>query len=429
MIERYNIPAVAAIWNEEAKFNYYLKTELALLESLEQHSIIPKNITAQFKSVKINLDRIHIIEQTTQHDVIAFCSSITEQVDAQFARFFHFGVTSSDIIDTAHALMLRDSLELVLQNIQKLKATLEMTIEQTRDLICLGRSHGIMAEPMIMAQKFLSFYAELDRRQGDYKRLQQSLTGKFSGAVGNYTILNTKIEDSALATLKLKTELVSHQIIPRDHYASIISNGALLSGLFERMAVELRLLQHSDIDEVREGFSSGQKGSSTMPHKKNPISAENITGLARVIRSHVQPAIENCALWHERDISHSSAERLILPDHFGLIVYCLQRLNKLIEGLVFDRNKIEAKVQNNFQYFSSLVLHQLILNNPQHTREELYQKVQASFLKAENREHLLQLLQEQLQGLQHQSDKWLNNSQIKSFYIKQFQAVKTRVLS
>jgi adenylosuccinate lyase len=429
MIDRYNVEAISQIWKDESKFSYYLKTELALLESLEQHFIIPKNIVNKIKNVTINIQRIHDIEKTTQHDVIAFCSSITEQLPVEYARFFHFGVTSSDIIDTSHALMIRDSLNIIMEAIRKLKTTLKLIIDLSSDIICLGRSHGINAEPMIMGQKFLSFYAELIRREKDYQNIITELTGKFSGAVGNYTILNTKIEETALNNLNLKTEIVSSQVIPRDHYARLIANGAILSGLFERIATELRLLQHSDVDEVKEGFAEGQKGSSTMPHKKNPISAENIAGLARVIRSHMQPAIENCALWHERDISHSSVERIILPDHFGLIVYSLERLNKLLTGLVFDREKIEAKVKNSFQSFSSLVLHQLILFNSGISRDELYHKVQKCFMVSQSREQLIAELEIELKGLDHQVSTWLNNDQIKDFYLTRFQEVKHRVFA
>jgi adenylosuccinate lyase len=316
-----------------------------------------------------------------------------------------------------------------MEAIKKLKTTLKLIIDLSSDIICLGRSHGINAEPMIMGQKFLSFYAELIRREKDYQNIISELTGKFSGAVGNYTILNTKIEETALNNLNLKTEIVSSQVIPRDHYARLIANGAILSGLFERIATELRLLQHSDVDEVKEGFGEGQKGSSTMPHKKNPISAENIAGLARVIRSHMQPAIENCALWHERDISHSSVERIILPDHFGLIVYSLERLNKLLTGLVFDREKIEAKVKNSFHSFSSLVLHQLILLNSGISRDELYHKVQKCFMVSQSREQLIAELEIELKGLDHQVSTWLNNDQIKDFYLTRFQEVKSRLFA
>jgi len=429
MINRYNVSEIAEIWKDESKFKYYLKVELALLESLEQHQFIPNKTSLAYKNVQNNLNRILEIEQTTQHDVIAFCSSITEQVPVEHARFFHFGVTSSDIIDTAHALMLRDSLNIILRDIEKLKGTLIKVIDKTSDLLCIGRSHGIEAEPMIMAQKFLSYYAELERREIDYLMLIKQLTGQFSGAVGNYTILNPQVESTALAKLHLATEDVSSQVIPRDHYAKIVANGALISCLFERITTELRLLQHSDINEVKEGFSQGQKGSSTMPHKKNPISAENLAGLSRIIRSHFQPAAENCALWHERDISHSSAERMILPDHFGLISYCLKRTDKLLAGLVFDREKIEEKIQTSFHFFSSAILHKLILLNPNLSRDQLYVAVQTSFLQASTLLELKSLLIERLVESKHNIDEWLNYNQLKSHYQMQFQLVRARVFT
>jgi adenylosuccinate lyase len=236
------------------------------------------------------------------------------------------------------------------------------------------------AEPMSFGQKFLSAYAELARRYKDLKSFYDNdFTGQLSGAVGNYTVLSPEIEKEAIESLGLKVEAVSSQVIPRDRIAKLLSINALIASALERLAIEIRLLHHSDINEIYEGFSKGQKGSSIMPHKKNPISAENITGITRVIRSHLTIAHENMALWHERDISHSSAERLILPDNFGLLFYAIRRMASTIENLVVNKETIQAKSLNNFNYLSSYVLHKLIEEND-NSREEIYAVIQkASF--------------------------------------------------
>jgi len=363
--------------------------ELALLKTLEEFQIIPANTHKAFQNVVINPERIEEIEATTRHDVIAFCTSITEQVDPNFAKFFHFGVTSSDILDTSLSIQLKESLHILLREMSSLKKALKERIQETKDILCMGRSHGMFAEPMVFAQKFLSFFCELDRRIQDYENiLKNELTGQFSGAVGNYTILSLEIETSALEKLNLTREPVSTQVIPRDHLAKIIANGSLLACLMERMSTELRLLHHSDVHEISEGFKKGQKGSSTMPHKKNPISSENISGLSRIIKSHFEIASNNTNLWHERDISHSSSERIMLPDHFGLLTYITKRMCSTIENLEIHREKIESKILNNFSYLSSFILHQLILTNSC-PREFLYDIVQKSSFNSKNEDEFI----------------------------------------
>jgi adenylosuccinate lyase len=281
---------------------------------------------------------------------------------------------------------------------------------------------------MIFGQKFLSFHAELSRRIDEWKEARLALTGQMSGAVGNYTIVTPEQEGKTIQSLGLKVERVSTQVIPRDHYAKIISLGALIGSLFERIATELRLLQHSDIDEVKEGFSKGQKGSSTMPHKKNPISSENISGMARLLRSHLPPMLENCALWHERDISHSSVERMILPDHFGILAYTTKRMKSVIENLVIDRERIEIKVKNSEKIYSSYVLHKLIEMNPDQTREHIYEVVQKSFFNSKNVDELVQNLKSDLTKnlLKHKTDEWVNVENLREHYKKQFLKVLKR---
>lgn len=377
MIPRYDKTEISQIWELESKYQNFLKVELASLKAMEG-KLVPEGISEVFKEAKINVDRIEEIEQTTKHDVIAFCTSITEQFPAEKSKFFHFGVTSSDVIDSATTLQIKDSLELIIPSLERTCEILKRRAEETKDWICMGRSHGMNAEPMSFGQKWLSFHSEFSRRLSDLREYFSSqLTIQLSGAVGNYTIIDPIIEKQAAESLGLHPEPVSTQVIPRDRMAKLVSLNALIAVAIERIAVEIRHLHHSDIGELHEGFSKGQKGSSIMPHKKNPISGENLTGLARVLKSHVSIALDNNALWHERDISHSSAERLYLPDNFGLLYYSLERLNSTIENLVFHKEAIESKTKSNVSFLSSYYLHYLIQNTDK-TREELYKVIQSA---------------------------------------------------
>lgn len=429
MIPRYEIADISTLWSEEGKFKYYLQVEISHLRTLEEEGLVPKGTSDKLAAAKIDPARISEIEKVTNHDVIAFCTSITEQFPAELGRFFHFGITSSDIIDTAHALLIKESMAIIERDLLQLKSSLRKKAEETSDLLCIGRSHGISAEAMIFGQKFLSFEAELGRRISEWKNALENLTGQLSGAVGNYTVVSPEQEEKTLKRLGLKTEAVSSQVIPRDYYAVIISIGSITASLFERMATEFRLLQHSDIDEVREGFSKGQKGSSTMPHKKNPISSENITGMARLLRSHMTPALENCVLWHERDISHSSVERMILPDHFGLLAYSARRMKNVVDNLVIDRERIENKVSSNEKIYSSYVLHKLIEMNPDKKREELYESVQNAFFKSGNKDELRLNLESEFneKNIQHDTAAWINFENLRAHYKAKFKKITARL--
>lgn len=425
MINRYDVKDISDLWTDESRFRYYLKVELAHLRTLEETGMVPKGTAAKMESAKIDPKRIEEIEKVTNHDVIAFCTSVTEQYAPEDGRFFHFGITSSDVIDTAHALLMKDSMAVIAKDLKALEDALKKKADETSDLLCIGRSHGIYAEAMVFGQKFLSFQAELKRRMTDWTHVSGELSGQLSGAVGNYTVVTPEQEEATLAKLGLKVEPVSTQIIPRDRYALTIEIGALIGSLLERMATEFRLLQHSDVDEVREGFSKGQKGSSTMPHKKNPISSENIAGMARMLRSHVIPALENCALWHERDISHSSVERMLLPDHFGLLAYSVRRMKNVVENLVIDREKIEAKVSSNEKIYSSYVLHHLIRLNPDKKREELYELVQKSFFESKTKDELRKNLM--ALPVKHEAAKWIDFENLRTHYRTEFKKIQARV--
>lgn len=380
MIPRYEKKQISQIWSDENKFKTFLQVELAILQAMEG-DIVPEGLSQSIaKKAVINPKRIAEIEATVKHDVIAFCTSITENLDPSEGKFFHFGVTSSDILDTSLTLQIKKSLDLILPALQKTCDSLLTRAKETKEWITIGRSHGMYGEPMSFGQKWLGHYAEFSRRYQDLKDFYETeLTGQFSGAVGNYTVVKEEFERKALNTLGLKQEPLSTQVIPRDRLAKLISITSLIASAIERVAVEIRHLHRSDVNELYEGFSKGQKGSSIMPHKKNPISGENLTGMARFLRSHLMMAHENTILWHERDISHSSTERMYLPDHFGILLYSLDRLSGTVTNLEFNKEVIENRVKNQSNYLSSYYLH-FLLKNLDVPREDIYYWVQeASF--------------------------------------------------
>jgi len=432
MIERYNKPEISTLWNDHSKYSTYLEAELAILKSLEGNQVPVGTSDKVKEKAIINSDRIDEIERTTRHDVIAFCTSITENLDTEVAKFFHFGVTSSDIIDTALTLQIKTSMEVILPKYEALLKNLHERSVEMKNVITMGRSHGMYAEPMSFGQKLLSFYNEFARRYYELKDFYDNeLTIQFSGAVGNYTILTTENEKSAAKTLGVKVEPLSTQVIPRDRIAKLISINALVGCALERLSIEIRHLHRSDVGELHEGFKKGQKGSSIMPHKKNPISGENLTGMARMLRSHVQIAMDNTLLWHERDISHSSAERMYLPDNFGIMAYALDRMSSTVRDLVFHQEVIEERVKNEHGYLSSFYLHHLI----EHTdikREDLYYYVQeAAFAAAKDGK--AETFHNTLTNAMAKLDYKINLpspsfDQIKNIYLKEVDAVFKRSL-
>lgn len=429
MIPRYEKKEISSLWTEEAKFHYFLKAEIALLEALEEEQMIPSGVAKKFSKAKINIDRIHEIEKVTKHDVIAFCSSITEQVDERYSKYFHYGVTSSDIIDTALSLQIRDSLNIALSSLENLLQAIKTRALEHKNTLCIGRSHGMYAEPMSFGAKLLSFYTEWKRRYEDLKIFSETeLTAQFSGAVGNYTILTPKVEKLAAMKLHLNVEELSTQVIPRDRIAKLISITSLMGAALERVSIEIRHLSRSDVAEAAEGFAKGQKGSSTMPHKKNPISAENLTGIARMLRSHIHVALENTLLWHERDISHSSAERMMLPDAFGLLVYGVDRLCSTINDLVVLEDNIEKRIRDNFTYLSSYYLHKLI-DQCDLTREEIYPIVQDASFNAKDAQSFHGIIEKEVKKKGQQFK--LNvptQSEIKNIYLANIDDVYKRCL-
>lgn len=427
MINRYDVPAVSGIWEENEKWKRFLRVELAVLAALEEEGRVPPGTGARFENVRIDPARIAEIEATTRHDVVAFCNSITEQVAPEHSRFFHYGVTSSDIIDTALTLQIRDSLGLVIEALESLRGQLQEKVAATSDLLALGRSHGMAAEPLLFGQKLLSFWCELSRRLHEYRHFRDTeLTGQLSGAVGNYTLLSPAFEAKALARLGLRAEPVSTQVLPRDRIAKLVGIGALTAATLERLAVELRHLHRSEVGEISEGFGKGQTGSSTMPHKKNPVASENVTGISRVLRSHASIALENTVLWHERDISHSSAERLYLPDHFGLLVYGLNRMATTVRNLEIHRETIEGRVRADHRVFSSLLLHRLLEQN-ECPRETLYPIVQKAAFGSHSLPDMLASITKDCASLGLKAGlEGLTFDTLKAHYHRQFQEVLQR---
>lgn len=349
MIARYSLPVAAQLWTEEAKYSAWLEVELAACKAMAKLGIMPADVYERLsKKARITakvVKEIQAAEEIVKHDVIAFTMAIEKQVGKD-AQYFHYGLTSSDVVDTSFALQLKRGADLILKEVKELKAVLKKLAVGTRALPAIGRSHGIHAEPFVFGLRFVSHYAELERNEERLERARDNLAyGKFSGAVGAYGTLSPEVEALACKFLGLKPEPIATQVIPRDRHAEYFQALAILAGGLERIAVELRHLQRTEVGEVEEGFSAGQKGSSAMPHKKNPISAENLTGCARLLRSYAMASLENIALWHERDISHSSVERVIGPDASILAHYMLVRMRRLLSGLKVNEGRVAQNLQ------------------------------------------------------------------------------------
>ena len=376
MIDRYSRKELKDIWSEENKYKIWLDIEIAAAEAMEKYKFIPKGVASVVKKKgRISVKRIHEIEAKVKHDVIAFLTSITEQAGIK-ARYLHQGMTSSDVLDTTLNIQLTQSGKILLSDIDKILSVLKKKANKYKMTPCIGRSHGIHAEPITFGLKLASFYAEFKRNKERLKNSIENIsTCAISGAVGTYANINPKIEVYVAKKLKLRPEPVSSQIIPRDRHADYFATLGIIASSVERVATEIRHLQRSEVYEVQEFFSKDQKGSSAMPHKKNPILSENLTGLARIIRGHVIPALENVALWHERDISHSSVERSIGPDANITLDFALVRLANLIDKMVvYPKKMLENLNLTHGLVFSQEVM--LELTKTGMSREKAYKLVQ-----------------------------------------------------
>ena len=376
MIERYSRKEIKSIWDDFNRYSIWLDIELAAAEAMEKLNIIPRGVVKKVKSkAKINPKRILQIESKVKHDIIAFLTSITEKAGKE-ARYLHKGMTSSDVLDTCFNLQLKQSGKILLEDINQLLLSIKKQAVKHKYTLCIGRSHGIHAEPITFGLKMLSFYQEFLRNK---KRLENSIeeisTCAISGAVGTFANIDPRIESYVAKKLKLNIEPISTQVIPRDRHAQFFSTLGIIASSIERFAVEIRHLQRTEVLEVEEFFGKKQKGSSAMPHKKNPILSENLTGLARMVRSAVIPALENIALWHERDISHSSVERNIGPDANITTDFALVRLTNILDNMIV----YPKKMLENLNLTKGLIFSQelmLELTKTGLSREKAYKMVQ-----------------------------------------------------
>ena len=382
MIPRYTLPEMGALWSEEAKFQKWLDVEIAVCEVHAEMGTIPHDALEQIKSrAKFSVARIGEIEKTTDHDVIAFTTSLAESI-GEAARFVHYGLTSSDVIDTANALLLRDACDVLLKKIGALMEVLERRAIEFKNTPQVGRTHGIHAEPTSFGLTFALWYDDMRRNRERLLRARDAVAvGKISGAVGAFAHLDPQVEEKVCARLGLRPAPVSTQIIQRDIYAEYLCTLAVIASCLEKFALQVRHWQRTEVGEAQEKFKKGQKGSSAMPHKRNPILSERICGMARIARAYSIVGLENVALWHERDISHSSAERVVLPDSSITVDYMLHKMTSLVDGLVvYPERMLENLKATRGLIFSGQLL--LALTQAGVAREEAYEWLQRNAMNA-----------------------------------------------
>ncbi len=376
MIERYSLAKMSGIWQDENKFRIMLEIELLVCEAQSLQNLIPKSVVKRIKSkARFNLSRIKKIEEKTQHDIVAFLTNVAEYIGSD-AKYLHIGLTSSDLLDTTLGVQLKQASDILIEDLRKLLNLLAAKAKKYKDTVCIGRTHGVHAEPITFGLKLALWYEETKR---NLERLHQAKlavsTGKISGAVGTYSNIAPEVETYICKKLGLKPAAISTQVIQRDVYAQYLSTLALIGTSLEKFAMEIRHLQRTEVLEVEEPFARGQKGSSAMPHKRNPVICERICGLARLLRGNALAGLENIPLWHERDISHSSAERVILPDSSIVLDYMLNKFIEVIAGLrVYPQNMLVNLVKTKGLIFSQRVL--LTLMNKGLSRPKAYDLVQ-----------------------------------------------------
>ncbi|MEX2273876.1 MAG: adenylosuccinate lyase [Vicinamibacterales bacterium] len=382
MIARYTNPAMGAIWSDQRRFESWLAVELAAADAMAEAGIIPADAARELRAkAAFDAARIDEIEKTTQHDVIAFTTSVAEHVGPA-SRWLHFGLTSSDVVDTALAIQMRDAADLILELLSKLQEAIQARAIEHRATPMIGRTHGVHAEPMTFGLKLALWHAEVGRAIVRVRRAREgAAVGKISGAVGTFAHLGPEIEARVCERLGLTPAPVSSQVIQRDRHAELMTALAITGASLEKFALEIRGLQKTEIGEVEEPFGKGQKGSSAMPHKRNPVGCEQITGLARLLRANAMAALENVALWHERDISHSSVERVILPDTFIALDHMLRRFTRIVAGMVVYPERMKQNLERSRGVvFSGTVLLELARRGV--SREQAYEWVQRNAMKS-----------------------------------------------
>ncbi|KAA3631496.1 MAG: adenylosuccinate lyase [Calditrichaeota bacterium] len=428
MIERYTLKEMGAIWSDQMKYQTWLDVEIAAARAMAEAKMIPmKSVKVIEKKAKFEVARINEIEAEINHDVIAFLTAVTEHV-GEDAKYLHYGMTSSDMLDTALSLQMKKAAAIIDKKIVLALKEIKKLAEEYKMSPCIGRSHGVFAEPTTVGLKFAMWYTELQRAHVRFTAAAKTIsTGMISGAVGNFANVDPKIERSVCKQLGLKPAEVSTQVIQRDRHAEFITSLALLGSSLEKFATEVRHLQRTEVGEMMEGFSKKQKGSSAMPHKKNPITAERITGIARLLRGYAVSAMENIALWHERDIAHSSVERIIIPDSCIIIDYGLQKFIELLKGLVVN----EKRMLENIYFEGGVVFSQrllLKLTPILGDRDKAYRLVQKNAMAAHDGKGLFKKLVKQDNEInQHLSDNEIDECFDLSYYTKNVGKIFRRV--
>ncbi len=382
MIPRYTNPEMGRIWSDQRKYETWLRVEVAAAEAMAATGLVPEAAARDIAACAgVRAERVEEIEQVTQHDVIAFTTAVAEQVGPS-ARWLHFGLTSSDVLDTALALQMREACGLILDDLDGAVGAVGERAREHRDTPMIGRTHGVHAEPMTFGLKLALWHAELGRARTRLERAREVVNvGKISGAVGTYAHLEPEIERRVCGALGLTPAPVASQIVQRDRHAELLGAMAITGASIEKFALEVRGLQKTEIGEVEEGFAKGQKGSSAMPHKRNPIGCEQLTGLARVLRANAMAALENVALWHERDISHSSVERVVIPDSFIVLDHMLRRFTRIVRGLVVHPERMRENLERSRgAVFSGTVLLELAQRGV--SRERAYAWVQRAAMRS-----------------------------------------------
>ncbi len=428
MIARYTLPEMGAIWTDESKYRTWLNVELAVCRALAERGVIPRQAVAVIeKKAGFSVKRIDTIEAKVNHDVIAFLTSVAEHVGPE-SKYIHFGLTSSDVLDTALALQMKEAARIIDAKVAETLAHIRRLARRHKMTPIIGRTHGVFAEPTSLGLKFAVWYTELARgRKRFLAAAEEIAVGKISGAVGNFANLDPIIEQKVCRKLGLKPAAVSTQIVQRDRHAAFLTALALMASSLEKFATEIRNLQRSEIGELQEGFAVGQKGSSAMPHKKNPITAERVAGLARVMRGNALAAMENITLWHERDITHSSVERIIIPDSCILIDYVLQKFIGILNKLVVN----EKRMRENIYTSGGLVFSQrllLKLAGPAGSREAAYAMVQENAMKAHGgRDKFSDLIKADRRITALLTDKEIDDCFTLDYYLRNVPAIFKRV--
>ena len=375
MIERYSSEEMSSIWSDDNKIEKWLEVERSVIEVLENEGITPKGLSKQLEEVSISHSEVLEREAVTNHDLAAFVDILQSKIKKD-SNWIHYGLTSSDVVDTSNALLINESINVISEKINELIGVLKKRALDESETLIIGRTHGVFAEPTTLGNIFGNWCLEVSRGLNRLNSSAENIkVGKISGAVGNHSLISEELENKILENLSLKPEPLATQVVSRDRYAELFSSFAIIAGTFERIATNIRNYQRSEVSEMFEAFAEGQKGSSAMPHKKNPIGSERICGLARIVRGNAQASFETMALWHERDISNSSVERIILPDTFNLIDFMTKDLTKIINNLVIDHENIESNLRSAKTNLGSQKLLSLIVSMG-NSRDEGYKFVQ-----------------------------------------------------